>query len=142
MKINLDFTLSWRFSVVEKTIFRLILNGVSNAQHISDLLRIFSEEVIADSIRKLVNQQLIYANINARTLSVSEPVLAIIETFISNTYDLDIHENLINCLLEENLIISEQSLKEAILGQLLPGIKLGFLADSLDLIIYKRGEIN
>ena len=55
MTVQIDFALNRRFGVVEQTIFRLVLNGLTNIQQISNLLWIFSDEVIANAIRKLVN---------------------------------------------------------------------------------------
>ena len=80
MTVQIDFALNRRFGVVEQTIFRLVLNGLTNAQQIGDLLWIFSDEVIANAIRKLVNRQVICADLDARTLSLSEAVLAMINT--------------------------------------------------------------
>jgi hypothetical protein len=40
------------------------------------------------------------------------------------------------------LLITDAKTKEAIIAQLLPGIKLGFLANSLDFSICKRGDSN
>ena len=142
MTVQIDFALNRRFGVVEQTIFRLVLNGLTNIQQISNLLWIFSDEVIANAIRKLVNQQVLCADLDARTLSLSEAVLSIIDTCLNNSYDIKIPDTLVNKATDGNLLITDTKAKEAILAQLLPGIKIGFLADSLDFNIYERGRNN
>ena len=142
MTVQIDFALNRRFGVVEQTIFRLVLNGLTNAQQIGDLLWIFSDEVIANAIRKLVNRQVICADLDARTLSLSEAVLAMINTCLNNSYDINIPDTLVNMMTDGNLLITDTKVKEAIIAQLLPGIKIGFLADSLDFNICERGGNN
>ena len=142
MTAQIDFPLSRRFGVVEQTIFRLVLNGLTNVQQMNNLLWIFSDEVIANAIRKLVNQQVLCADLDARTLSLSEAVLSIIDTCLNNSYDIKIPDTLVNKATDGNLLITDTKAKEAILAQLLPGIKIGFLANSLDFNIYERGRNN
>jgi hypothetical protein len=142
MTVQIDFALNRRFGVVEQTIFRLVLNGLTNIQQISNLLWIFSDEVIANAIRKLVNQQVVCADLDARTLSLSEAVLSIIDTCLNNSYDIKIPDTLVNKATDGNLLITDTKVKEAILAQLLPNIKIGFLADSLDFNICERGRNN
>lgn len=142
MTAQIDFALSRRFGVVEQTIFRLVLNGLTNVQQMNNLLWIFSDEVIANAIRKLVNQQVLCADLDARTLSLSEAVLSIIDTCLNNSYDIKIPDSLVNKATDGNLLITDTKAKEAILAQLLPGIKIGFLANSLDFNIYERGRNN
>ena len=142
MTVQIDFALNRRFGVVEQTIFRLVLNGLTNIQQISNLLWIFSDEVIANAIRKLVNQQVLCADLDARTLSLSEAVLSIIDTCLNNSYDIKIPDTLVNKATDGNLLITDTKVKEAILAQLLPNIKIGFLADSLDFNICERGRNN
>ena len=142
MTVQIDFALNRRFGVVEQTIFRLVLNGLTNIQQISNLLWIFSDEVIANAIRKLVNQQVVCADLDARTLSLSEAVLSIIDTCLNNSYDIKIADTLVNKATDGNLLITDTKVKEAILAQLLPNIKIGFLADSLDFNICERGRNN
>ena len=142
MTVQIDFALNRRFGVVEQTIFRLVLNGLTNIQQISNLLWIFSDEVIANAIRKLVNQQVVCADLDARTLSLSEAVLSLIDTCLNNSYDIKIPDTLVNKATDGNLLITDTKVKEAILAQLLPNIKIGFLADSLDFNICERGRNN
>ena len=142
MKIKFDFTLNRRFGVVENTVFRLILSGLTSVQQISSLLWIFSDEVVANAVRKLVNQQIVCADLDSRSIMLSEPIIAIINTCINNSYDVDMPENLLLNFSNGRLLIDEPKTKEAIIAQLLPGIKLGFFANSLDFSISERGEIN
>jgi hypothetical protein len=142
MTAQIDFALSRRFGVVEQTIFRLVLNGLTNVQQMNNLLWIFSDEVIANAIRKLVNQQVLCADLDARTLSLSEAVISIIDICLNNSYDIKIPDTLVNKATDGNLLITDTKSKEAILAQLLPGIKIGFLANSLDFNIYERGRNN
>lgn len=142
MRVKFDFALNRRFGVVEKTIFRLILSGLTNAKQISYLLWIFSDDVTANAVRKLVNQQILCADLDLRTLTLSEPILAIIDTCVKNAYDIEMPENLKGFMSENRLLITDPKTKEAIIAQLLPGIKLGFLANSLDFRISERGEDN
>jgi hypothetical protein len=148
MKVRIDFSLNRRFGVVEQTIFRLILNGLTSAQQIRKLLWIFSDEVIANAIRRLVNEQLVCAIVESRTLSLSDAVLAVIETCLKNSYDIIIPDTLANTMSDEILLITDNKMEEAIIvkkaiiAQLLPGIKLGFLANSLDFSVCGRSENN
>lgn len=140
MKVKFDFTLSQRFGVVERTIFELILRGLTNTKQISNLMWVFSDEVIASAFRKLVNQQILCADLETQTLALSEPVQALIEKCLDNSYDLEMPENLIKLMLDGRLPIDDSKTKEVIIAQLLPGIKLGFLVNSLDFSISERGE--
>ena len=142
MKVRIDFSLSHRFGVVEQIIFRLILNGLTSVKQIRNLLWIFSDEVIANSIRRLVNQQIVCADVVSRTLSFSDSVFALIEKCLSNSYDIIIPEPLANMMSDGILFITDIKMKEAIIAQLLPGIKLDFLANSLDFSICERSENN
>lgn len=142
MTVQIDFALNRRFGVLEQTIFRLVLNGLTSVQEIRNLLWIFSDEVIANAIRRLVNQQLLLADVEARSLTLSESTLAVIETCLNNSYDITIPETLVDTMTDGILLITDAKTKEAIIAQLLPGIKLGFLANSLDFSICKRGDSN
>lgn len=140
MKIKFDFTLSQRFGVVERTVFELVLRGLTSAKQISSIMWVFSDEVIASAFQKLVNLQILCADLEAQTLALSEPVQALIEKCLENSYDLEIPDNLINLMLDDRLIIDDPKTKAVIIAQLLPGIKLGFLINSLDISISVGGE--
>ncbi|RXE60442.1 hypothetical protein [Acetivibrio mesophilus] len=140
MKVKFDFTLSQRFGVVERTVFELVLRGLTSAKQISSIMWVFSDEVIASAFQKLVNLQILCADLEAQTLALSEPVQALIEKCLENSYDLEIPDNLINLMLDDRLIIDDPKTKAVIIAQLLPGIKLGFLINSLDISISVGGE--
>jgi len=140
MKVKFDFTLSQRFGVVERTVFELVLRGLTSAKQISSIMWVFSDEVIASAFQKLVNLQILCADLEAQTLALSEPVQALIEKCLENSYDHEIPDNLINLMLDDRLIIDDPKTKAVIIAQLLPGIKLGFLINSLDISISVGGE--
>jgi uncharacterized membrane protein YraQ (UPF0718 family) len=142
MTVKIDFSLSRRFGVVEQTIFRLVLNGLTDAKQISDLLWVFSDVVIANALRKLVNQQIIRVDIESRKLSLSDAVVAIIEMCVNASNDLDMPDSLVEMMSDGFLLITDVNTKKAILAQLLPNIKLAFLARSLDFSLCKRGEMD
>jgi len=139
MTVHIDFTLNGRrFGVVEQAIFRLVLNGMTSARRISDLLCVFSDEAIAGAIQNLVCRQLLCADVPSRTLSLSEAVLATIDTCLSNP--LNLPDSLAELMSEGTLHIDDETIKEAIMAQLLPGTKPGFLTKCLDFHICGRGE--
>lgn len=140
MKIKIDFTLGQRFGVVEQSIFRLVLGGLKNTRQISSLLGIFSDVVIANAMRRLVNQQILRVDLETQTLAVSDAVMSIIETCLNTSYDLDMPASLTDKIVDGHLSITDVTVKEAILAQLLPNIKLSFLAKALDFSICERGE--
>lgn len=140
MKVKFDFTLGQHFGVVEQSIFRLVLGGVKNTRQISYLLGVFSDAVIANAMRRLVNQQILSADLETQTLSVSDVIMSIIETCLNTSYDLDMPASLTDKIADGHLPITDITVKEAILAQLLPNIKLGFLAKALDFSICERGD--
>jgi hypothetical protein len=142
MKMNIDFSLSGRFDVVEQTIFRLIIGGVKDVKTIGALLSIYSDEVIANAIRKLVNYQILSANIEARTLSVSEVLLALMEKCIQQSGQLELSIETGIPSDQNKVFITDEVCKRQILNALLPEINTGFLAKSLDFVIYEEGGQN
>lgn len=145
MTVKIDFSLGRRFGVVEQTIFRLVLNGLTDAKQISDLLGVFSDVVIANALRKLVNQQIIKVDIESRKLSLSDAVVALVEICAHSSFEIDIPNEIL--LVADN---SENSIektaietKTAILVELLPKVKRSFLiglAKCLDFRICAGGE--
>ena len=142
MKINIDFSLSGRFDVVEQTIFRLVIGGVKDVRTIVALLSIYSDEVIANAIRKLVNYQILSANIEARTSSVSEVLLALMEKCIQQSGQLELSIETGIPSDQNKVFITDEVCKRQILNALLPEINTGFLAKSLDFVIYEEGGQN
>ena len=147
MKVKIDFQLNRQFGVVENIIFRLILNGFTDSREITKALPLFSDSVIANGIKHLVNRQILAADIEASKLYLSEPLVAIIDMCLENTYEIDAPAELEGCIKEDGLMISgiadeeSHSLKQAILFELLPGIKLDIYVDSLDFVLCEeRGD--
>ncbi len=138
MTAKLDFTLSNRFGIVERTIFRLVVSGVNEIKTITELLSVYSDEVIANALKKLVNFQILHADLDNRTLSVSEPMLAIIDGCIEHSKSLELPDGL-SWEKEQYEYITQEDIKREILGALLPGVNVGFLAKSLDFVVCDRG---
>ena len=141
MRIRIDFRLNRQFGVVERIIFRLVLNGFSDLNGIAEILPLFSDVVIANGIKHLVNSQLLAADIGAGKLYLSEPLVAIIEMCLENTYEIDAPTELEEYIKGDGLMISSitdeesLSLKQAILFELLPDIKLDVYVPSLDFVL-------
>ncbi|HFI0081487.1 TPA: hypothetical protein ACGORC_000874 [Streptococcus suis] len=142
MQVKFDFILNRQYSSVEKTIFRLVLNGMTNALEIRKLLWILSDEVIAEAVRKLVNRQILKVDLSAGIIRLSDPIDAIIQKCLSEVYELEISEVLAP---DDNTVIhiqrkSTQQLNIAILEALLPNVNLEFLNNSIDFYISKVGD--
>lgn len=142
MVSSIDFSLSGRFSVVEQTIFRLVIGGVSDVKTVAYLLCLYSDDVIANAIKKLVNYQIVKVDFQAHTLSISEPILAIMDRCLDQSQTLAFPAVLEQLFNEGIAIITEEETKRQILNILLPNVRIGFLAKSLDFILYERSEYN
>jgi len=147
MRIRIDFQLNRQFGVVEKMIFRLVLNGFTDSREIAKALPLFSDSVIANGIKHLVNRQILAADVEAGKLYLSEPLVAIIGMCLENTYEIAVPAELEGYIKGDGLMISgitneeSHSLKQAILFELLPGIKLDLYVDSLDFVLCEeRGD--
>ena len=145
MKVRIDFQLNRRFGVVERLVFRLVLNGFNNAREIRLSLPIFSDAVIANAVRHLVTEQIISADVETGTLSLSEGLVAIIAMCQKQTFEIDCPLSLEEAMLEEGIEIFDNrtpeavALKETIIQELLPNIKLDSYRYSLDFTILRRG---
>lgn len=155
MQVTIDFHLNYRFGVVERVVFRLVMNGFSDAQEIALSLPIFSDAVIANAIKNLVNQQILSANIDAGRLSLSEAMIALISACLNKSFEITIPVSLTNDITDDVIILTEKmwetkeiqaevmNLKKAILREMLPEIKLDILCNSLDFVIKrKQGDAN
>ena len=147
MRIRIDYQLNRQFGVVERIIFRLALNGFSDSREIAKALPLFSNSVLANGIKHLVNRQVLATDIEAGKLYLSEPLVAIIDMCLENTYEIDVPAELEGYIKGDGLMISgiadeeSHSLKQAILFELLPGIKLDMYVDSLDFVLCEeRGD--
>lgn len=147
MKVKIDFQLNRQFGVVENIIFRLILNGFTDSREITKALPLFSDSVIANGIKHLVNRQILAADIEASKLYLSEPLVAIIDMCLENTFEIDVPAELESYIKGDGLMISgisdeeSHSLKQAVLFELLPGIRLDMYVDSIDFVLCEeRGD--
>lgn len=147
MRIRIDFQLNRQFGVVETIIFRLVLNGFSDSNEIAKTLPLFSDSVIANGIKHLVNRQILTVNIEAGKLYLSESLVAIIDMCLENTYEIDVPAELKGYITGDGLMISgiadeeSHSLKQAVLFELLPGIRLDMYVDSIDFVLCEeRGD--
>lgn len=141
MDVKIDFQLGRQFGVVERIIFRLVLNGFTDAREIADALPVFSEIVLANGIKRLVNQQILAADVERGALSVSEAILALIEMCLDKRYTVDVPASLTasisngGLLLESGRDAETVRVKEAILKALLPDVNLQLYRDTLDFVI-------
>ena len=130
MEIRIDFQLNHKFSVIEKTIFRFVLNGFKDAMEISNALPIFSDVVIANAIRNLVNSQIITASTDSNVLNLSDPIIAIIDICHSSHFTVNVSPDLEKLIHDTGIVFSDDrkketaSVKEAILQSILPNVKI------------------
>lgn len=145
MKIKFDFQLNRRFGVVERIVFRLVLNGFANAREIRIALPLFSDAVVANAVRHLVNDQVLSADVETGTLSLSDAVVALIDISHNQSCEIDIPALFEDDIMQNGIEVFDNgtsevaSLKEAILRDLLPDVKLDFYRHTLDFIILPRG---
>ncbi len=145
MKVRIDFKLNRRFGVIEKLVFRLVLNGFSNVREIKLSLPLFCDAVIANAVRRLVNEQLISADVETGTLSLSEAVVAIIAMCQKKSFEIVIPDSLENAILQDGIEVKDNRISEAvwlkktIMKELLPDVILDQYCYSLDFIIFPQG---
>lgn len=139
MNVRLDFGLSGRFNIVEQTIFRLVLGGVKDVRTIKSLIPVCSDVVIANAIKRLVNYQILRANLETRILSISEPLLAMIEECLEQSQYLELPKGTEIIMRDGRAFITDETTKRQILNALLPGVNVGFLTKSIDFAICTRG---
>ena len=147
MKAKIDFQLNRQFGVVERIIFRLVLNGFTNAREIKLSLPLFSDAVIANAVKHLVNEQIISADIGTGTLSLSDALVAIIAMCQEKSFEITVPDFLEKTMVAggievfDNQIPEVVILKERIIQELLPDIKLDSYRYSLDFIILPLGGL-
>lgn len=146
MKVNIDFQLSRRFGVVERLIFRLVLNGFCNAREIKLSLPIFSDAVIANAVRNLVNEAIISSDIETGALFLSEAIVAVIAMCQEQSFEVNLPEPLKTMIMRKGFEIIDNSnrqaieLKYALIQELLPNINLDSYRYSIDFIILPQKE--
>lgn len=132
MEVRFDFTLNpRRYGVVEQTIFKMVLRGIDSAQGISELLWIFSDDVKAAAIQRLVNGQVLRADLSSRKLYLSDGILSIIDACHDCVYTVELPEILLSKMAEGVLPIDNRQVIVGILNHILPGISTDFLASAL-----------
>jgi hypothetical protein len=145
MNVKVDFQLNNHFGLVDRIIFRLVLNGFSNAQEINAALPIFSDMVIANGIKNLVNRQMLNADVHTGTLSISDSISALLDASLNKSVQINIPDNLkenfdtggiyISRTQDKNVNQTICKLERAILGKLLPEINIDVLIQSLDFVL-------
>lgn len=136
MEVKFDFTLNpRRFGVVEQAIFKLVLRGVNSAQGISELLWIFSDDVKAIAIQKLVNSQMLRADLASSKLYLSDGIVAIIGACHDCTYTVEMPEILLSHTTDGTVLVEDRKVITAILNHILPDISIDFFATMLFLSI-------
>ena len=145
MIVKVDFSLSRQFGVVERIIFRFVINGYGNVKEYAQSLPLFSDSVIANAIKHLVNQQVLAVSSETGVLSMSESIKALIIACHDNEYDINIPDNLVSVIEEDGVILTDDNRelitsKEQILRDMLPNVKLEFRISSVDFRIYKKVE--
>lgn len=141
MKVKIDFQLSRAFSVVDRIIFRFVLNGITDTAEIVKALPLFSDSVMANSIKHLTNEQLI--RVEDGYLLLSEPIVALINACISRDYELPDSSIVAKEIIDNNIFeiegrgMDSYKVKEGIIREMLPGIKPEFI-NALDFTI--KGE--
>lgn len=136
MEVRFDFTLNpRRYGVLEQTIFKMVLRGIDSAQGISELLWIFSDDVKAAAIQKLVNSQVLRADLSSRKLYLSDGILSIIDACHDCVYTVELPKILLSKMVEGALLIDDRQMIVSILNHILPGISTDFLASALSFSI-------
>ena len=150
MRVKIDFQLNRRFGVVERLIFRLILNGFNNAREMELALPLFSDAVIANAVRHLANEQIISVDVETGKLSLSEAIVAFIAMCHQQSFEIELPFSLEIVLKEKGIEVFDNDnsmpgtirLKGALIQELLPNVKLDFYRYSLDFIILPDGGIS
>jgi len=141
MKVKVDCVLSKWFGVVERTIFRLALNGYTDVGEIGTVLSLFSDSVVANGIRKLVNSQILTINASSGQLGIAEPFAALLNVCLEETMDIDVRGDLASSIKGGGILIDSRSgaesrgLKVALLASIVPEVDMGLYTDSLDLVL-------
>lgn len=152
--LHADIALSKASGVVERTIFRLVLNGRTDVHEICSLLCLFSRPVIANGIRCLVNKQILAVDMASGVFSLSEPLVALLCS-TKTPIVLELPDTLVELLDNDGVLIVDgmttdglnpfpksRALKSALFQYLLPGVNLDHYVGCFDFVLTKekRGE--
>ena len=136
MEVKFDFKLNERrYGIVEQAIFKMVLRGIDSARAIAALLWIFSDKVKAAAVQKLVNNQVLRADLSSGKLYLSDGIVSVIGACHDCTYIVDLPEILLPQMIEGVLLIEDQQVSAGILKHILPGISIDFLVPTLSFYI-------
>ena len=140
MKVKFDFMLnSQRYGVVEQAIFKMVLRGIDSAQGISELLWLFSDDVKAVALQKLVNSQVLRADLSSNRLYLSDGILSIISICHDKTFEIELPDILLTRMSNGQLLIDNPQVTASILGHILPDVSIDFLRSVLFFSITEVG---
>ena len=140
MKVKFDFMLnSQRYGVVEQAIFKMVLRGIDSAQGISELLWLFSDDVKAVALQKLVNSQVLRADLSSNRLFLSDGILSIISICHDRTFEIKLPDILLSQMSNGQLLMDNPQVTASILGHILPDVSIDFLRSVLFFSITEVG---
>lgn len=148
MKIKIDFQLSSQFNCLERVIFRFVLNGFADVKQIVGIIPVFSDTVIANGIKHLVNQQILVVKKERTELAVAAPLLAIMAKCHEKTFELQIPDELASFFAGDNGMVlnnyerNNYALKKTIISELLPDVSLSMYINTIDFILYSVKGMN
>lgn len=145
MKLHVDISLSKGFGVVERAVFRLVLNGYTDASEIAVALSLFSRPVVANAMRHLVNRQILTIDVASGQLGIAEPFLALMNMCLEEDIYLEVPDELRMAIKQGGVLLDSgasrethyvkselRQLKASLLENMVPGVSLWHYVDSLD----------
>ncbi|EUB31094.1 hypothetical protein [Olsenella uli] len=145
MKLHVDISLSKGFGVVERTVFRLVLNGYTDASEITIALSLFSRPVVANAIRHLVNRQILTIDMASGQLGIAKPFVAVMNVCLEEDICLEVPDELRMAIKRGGVLLDSgtshethqakselRQLKASLLEHLVPVVNLWHYVDSLD----------
>lgn len=145
MKLHVDISLSKDFGVVERTVFRLVLNGYTDASEITVALSLFSRPVVANAIRHLVNRQILTIDMASGQLGIAEPFVALMNMCLEEDVYLEVPDELRMAIKHGGVLLDSgtsrethqarselRQLKASLLEHMVPSVNLWHYVDSLD----------
>ena len=130
---------SQRYGVVEQAIFKMVLRGIDSAQGISELLWLFSDDVKAVALQKLVNSQVLRADLSSNRLFLSDGILSIISICHDRTFEIKLPDILLSQMSNGQLLMDNPQVTASILGHILPDVSIDFLRSVLFFSITEVG---
>jgi len=147
MKVRLVFALNKaQFEVIDRAIFQLVLNGYTSIIDIKKYLYIFNQDILANSIRHLINNQLILADATQKTLTLSSPVSLLRDLTKNQLFDSKQTKTMIESFESHNGVLSindkfyNKKLSEYILDFLISDVDLAYYTKVLNFTIINADE--